>query len=33
MIHLDINFNELWDKPLYKKTLIYMRKQRLYKNA
>lgn len=31
LIHLDINFNELWNKPLYKKCLIYTRKQRLYK--
>ena len=33
LIHLDINFNELWNKPLYKKLFIYACKQRLYKNA
>ena len=31
LIHLDINFNELWNKPLYKKLFIYACKQRLYK--
>ena len=31
IVHLDINFNELWDKPLCKKGLIYIKKQRLYK--
>lgn len=33
IVHLDINFNELWDKPLCKKGLIYIKKQRLYKNV
>ena len=28
LIHLDINFNELWNKPLYKKLFIYACKQR-----
>ena len=31
VIHLDINFNELWNKPLHKKALIYLKKQALYK--
>nr|WP_320060257.1 glycosyltransferase family 4 protein [uncultured Bacteroides sp.] len=29
--HLDVNYNELWDKPLHKKILIYLKKQILYK--
>lgn len=29
--HLDVNYNELWDKPLHKKILIYLKKQKLYK--
>lgn len=33
LIHLDINFNELWNKPLYKKLFIYACKQRLYKKT
>ena len=31
IVHLDINFDELWSKPLYKKVLIYIKKQRIYK--
>lgn len=31
IIHLDVNFNELWDQPLHNKLLIYLRKQRDYK--
>ncbi|WP_071146343.1 glycosyltransferase family 4 protein [Bacteroides ihuae] len=29
--HLDINYNELWNKTLYRKVFIYLRKQRFYK--
>ncbi len=32
LIHLDLNFNELWNKPLYKKILIYFQKQKRYKS-
>ncbi|NDV82678.1 glycosyltransferase family 4 protein [Bacteroides sp. 51] len=31
IIHLDVNFNELWNQPLHKKFFIYLRKQREYK--
>lgn len=31
LIHLDVNFNELWNQPLHQKLLIYLRKQREYK--
>lgn len=31
IIHLDINFNELWSQPLHKKLFIYLRKQCDYK--
>lgn len=31
VINLDINFNQLWDKPLYKKSLLYFKKQNIYK--
>lgn len=31
IIHLDVNFNELWNQPLHKKLFIYLRKQREYK--
>lgn len=31
IIHLGLNFNELWNQPLHKKLLIYLRKQHKYK--
>jgi len=31
IINLDINFNQLWDKPLHKKTILYFQKQNIYK--
>lgn len=31
VIHLDINFDELWHLPLWKKSLVYFRKQSIYK--
>ncbi|NDV65191.1 glycosyltransferase family 4 protein [Bacteroides sp. 224] len=31
IINLDIDFNELWNKPLYKKMYIYLKKQQKYK--
>lgn len=31
IIHLDINFDVLWNQPLYKKLFIYLQKQRIYK--
>ncbi len=31
VINLDINFEELWDKPLLRKAQIYLNKQRIYK--
>ena len=31
IIHLNLNFNQMWDQPFYKKLWIYLKKQRLYK--
>lgn len=31
IINLDINFDELWSKPIYKKVFIYLRKRCIYK--
>lgn len=31
IIHLDIDFDELWDMPLYQKIFIYLQKQFIYK--
>lgn len=31
VIHLDVNFNELWDQPFYRKVGRYLSKQRIYK--
>jgi len=31
IINLDINFNELWNQPFYRKTIIYLQKQYIYK--
>ncbi len=31
VVNLDIDFEELWHQPLYKKALMYLGKQRLYK--
>lgn len=31
LINLDINFNELWKQSIFKKILMYLEKQRLYK--
>lgn len=31
IIHLDINFDELWHLPLLKKITVYLRKQKIYK--
>ncbi len=31
VINLDINFEELWNQPFFKKTLLYIKKQRIYK--
>ncbi len=31
IVNLDINFNELWGQPFYKKILIYLKKQRIYR--
>ena len=31
IIHLDIDFDELWNLPFYKKIFVYLRKQYLYK--
>lgn len=31
IIYLDINFDELWHLPLYKKIILYLRKQSIYK--
>lgn len=31
IVNLDINFNELWGKSFYKKILIYLRKQLIYR--
>jgi len=31
IVNLNINFDELWSKPIYKKVLIYIIKQRIYK--
>lgn len=31
VINLDIGFEELWDKPFWQKTLLYVMKQRIYK--
>lgn len=31
VIHLDVNFNELWDQPLRKKAWLYLVKQQVYK--
>src|SRR5574344_1507309 len=31
IVHLDINFEELWHLPFWKKTILYLKKQRIYK--
>lgn len=31
VIHLDLNFDSLWHLPLWKKGLVYLQKQRMYK--
>lgn len=31
VVHLDVNFNELWDQPLHKKAWLYLTKQQVYK--
>lgn len=31
LIQLGIEFEELWDLPLYKKIIVYLQKQRIYK--
>lgn len=31
VIHLDLNFDSLWHLPLWKKGLVYLQKQRIYK--
>lgn len=31
IIQLDINFEELWDLPFWKKIIVYLKKQRIYK--
>lgn len=31
VIHLDINFDELWHLPLWKKSIVYLQKQQVYK--
>ena len=31
VVHLDINFDELWHLPLWKKTIVYLKKQQTYK--
>lgn len=31
IIHLNINFEELWNKPFIRKILLYLKKQRLYR--
>lgn len=31
LVYLDVNFNELWNQPLYKKVGIYLMKQRIYR--